>query len=282
MSSAESSVGDDPCSSGEEDGERGLVVVDKHAARMALNAAIERAEGAEALKRLQSMPTWRAIRGKGAGKGACKLEWGTRLIIYSLLGMMVPASAIGAVIVAIVRRTAPWLSPTAPTYECVQRCRFELRFVEEALAARRIAGAYRVRGIGFDETTKLGNSSFTSNVTIEVTPGARLEDVICRAAYCPLGGTAELCVRSIELKCFSRMRLLLQQWKAQFELMFPAEQWTGPDGVHMLARTAMPCLRGCCCSLIVCSCACSDVVLVASPRRWWRHNERHMFNGTAS
>lgn len=56
---------------------------------------------------------------------------GTRLTIYSLLAMMVPPSAVGMAIVAIVKRTAPWLNPTAPTCETVKRCRFELRFVEE-------------------------------------------------------------------------------------------------------------------------------------------------------
>lgn len=52
-------------------------------------------DAAVALKRMRSMPTWRAVRGKGAGKGEAKLEWGTRLIIYSLLGMMVPPAAVG-------------------------------------------------------------------------------------------------------------------------------------------------------------------------------------------
>lgn len=84
-----------------------------------------------ALKRMQSMPTWRLVRGKGKGRGQAKLEWGTRIIIYALLAMMVPASAVGMVIVAIVKRTAPWLNPASPTYETVKRCRFELRFVEE-------------------------------------------------------------------------------------------------------------------------------------------------------
>lgn len=184
----------------------------------------------EAAKLISSMPQWRAIRGKGAGKGAAKLEWGTRLVIYTLLALMVPASAIGMAIVIVVKRTAPWLNPTAPTTETVQRCRFELRFVEEALAARRVAGAYRVRAIGFDETTKLGNCSLTSNVTIEPTEGAKLEDVILRAAYCPLGGTSELCVKSIEDRCFARLRWRLNRWREMFERMFPGEQWTGPEG----------------------------------------------------
>eukprot|EP00966_Prymnesium_polylepis_P297112 6864595-Prymnesium_polylepis.1 len=39
--------------------------------------AAEAAAAAEALKRQREMPTWRATRGKGAGKGASKIEWGT-------------------------------------------------------------------------------------------------------------------------------------------------------------------------------------------------------------
>jgi chemotaxis protein histidine kinase CheA len=150
----------------------------------------------EALQCVNAMPTWRAVH--GPGRGAAKLEWGTRLTIYQLLSMLVPPSAVGSAIVAVVKRTAPWLNPAAPTYMTVLRCRFELRFVEEALSARRIASAHRIRGIGFDETTKFGNTSLTSNVTIEPTEGAPLEDVIARAAYCPLGGTAAKLVQSIE------------------------------------------------------------------------------------
>lgn len=189
----------------------------------------ESTEAAVALQRMRSMPTWRAVRGKGAGKGEKKLEWGTRLTIYSLLSMMIPASAVGMAIVAIVKRTAPWLQPTAPTYETVKRCRFELRLVEEAIAGRRIAEAFRIRSIGFDETTKLGLTSLTSNVQIEPCEGAKFQDVVLRAAYCPLGGTAELIAKSIDAKCFSRLRDFLRRWKAMFETMFPCDAWTGPD-----------------------------------------------------
>lgn len=86
-----------------------------------------------------------------------------------------------------------------------------------------------MRTLGFDETTKLGLASLTSNVQIEPTPGAKLEDVILRAAYCPLGGTAELQVQSIETKCFSRLRDFLRRWRGMFERMYPDEKWTGPD-----------------------------------------------------
>lgn len=96
-----------------------------------LDSDTDAMESALALKRMRAMPTWRAVRGKGCGKGEPKIEWGTRIIIYALLAMMVPASAVGMAIVAIVKRTAPWLNPTAPTCSTVQRCRFELRLVEE-------------------------------------------------------------------------------------------------------------------------------------------------------
>lgn len=192
----------------------------------AAHSSAARRESDVALERVKSMPTWRPIH---EGRGGAKLEWGTRMIIYSLLALLVPPSAIGPVIVLIVKRTAPWLNPTAPTCKTVQRCRFELRFVEEALAGRRISSAHRLRGIGFDETTKFGNSALTSNVTIEPTEGAPLEDVITRAAYCPMGGTSELVVESVKMKCFARLRDLQRRWKAHFESMFPYEEWTGPD-----------------------------------------------------
>lgn len=199
------------------------------AARESSQAARESSEAAEALVKIRSMPTWRPTRGRGQGKGAPKIDWSVRLVIYALLALMVPPSAIGMIIVLVVKHAVPWLKPQGPTTNTVQRCRFELRFVEEALAAHRIASAYRVRSIGFDETTKLGNTSLTSNVQIEPTQGAKLQDVILRAAYCPMGGTSQLCVQSIEKKCFSRLRDLLRRWKDKFVQMFLDEEWTGPD-----------------------------------------------------
>lgn len=191
------------------------------------------------------MPTWQRVR-CGSGRGAAKIEWGTRVVIYSMLSMLVPPSAIGPAIVAVVKRTAPWLEPKAPTTETVRRCRFELRLVEEALTARRVAAAYRIRCIGFDETTKLGNSSLTSNVSIEPTPGAPLQDVVLRAAYCPMGGTSELQIKSIEERCFARLRGYLSRWKAMFDDMFPNEKWTGPDGQFQPASPYSPFVRSPC------------------------------------
>lgn len=89
--------------------------------------------------------------------------------------------------------------------------------------------AHRIRSIGFDETTKLGNTSLTSNLQIEPTEGAPLQDVILRAAYCPMGSTSELVVKSIETRCLSRLRDMLRRWRSMFERMFPGELWTGPD-----------------------------------------------------
>eukprot|EP00967_Tisochrysis_lutea_P115778 scaffold185791_cov26-Tisochrysis_lutea.AAC.1 len=66
---------------------------------------------------------------------------------------------------------APWANPVAPSRRMLTECRFELRLIEEALAARRVACAYRIRQLGFDETTKFGNAGITSNVIIEPTHG---------------------------------------------------------------------------------------------------------------
>lgn len=71
--------------------------------------------------------------------------------------------------------------------------------------------------------------SLTSNVQIEPREGARLEDVILRAAYCPVGCTAALQVQSIEAKCFCRLRDFLRRWREMFVKMFPNAVWTGPD-----------------------------------------------------
>lgn len=100
------------------------------------------------------------------------------------------------------------------------------------LAARRVAAAHRIRAIGFDKTTKLGDTSLTSNLQIEPSEGEALQDVILRAAYCPMGGTSEMLVQSIERKCLSRLRDMLRRWKSMFESMFPGETWTGPDAAR--------------------------------------------------
>ena len=56
----------------------------------------------------------------------------------------------------------------------LKEARLELRFIEEALAGRRVAAAHAIRMLGFDETTKYGNAGITSNVIIEPTKGAPL------------------------------------------------------------------------------------------------------------
>lgn len=72
-------------------------------------------------------------------------------------------------------------------------------------------------------------ASLTSNVQIQPSEDAPLEDVILRAAYCPLGGTSDLQVKSIEAKCFSRLRDFLRRWQEMFLKLYPGEKWTGPD-----------------------------------------------------
>lgn len=236
------------------------------------------------LDKAASMPTWRPVRGKGSGRGRAKMEWGTRVIIYSLLAMMVPASAVGAVIVAIVKRTAPWLNPAAPTAATarppelvskssfiradslktaqVREMRFELRLLEEALAGRRVAAAYCVRQLGFDETTKFQDPSMVTSVLIEPTEGATPEVVVLRAAYAtgdlpyvclaiaatlatythelnhPTttlqsgGGKSEMLVKAIEDKCFARLREFQIGWERTCKLMHPNHMWTGPDAAR--------------------------------------------------
>ena len=176
----------------------------------------------------ESMPTWRPVVGKGSGRGRPKMEWGMRVIIYMMLAQMCPASAIGAIIVAIVKRAAPWLNPVGPTHASVREMRFELRILEEALAARRVAAAHRVRQLGFDETTKFQEPSMVTSVLLEPTEGAAPEVVILRAAYATGGATSELLVRAIEDKCFARLRGFLEGWEAECKSMYPDYEWTGP------------------------------------------------------
>eukprot|EP00966_Prymnesium_polylepis_P178510 4134260-Prymnesium_polylepis.1 len=115
-----------------------------------------------------------------------------------MLALMCPASAVGAIVVAIVKRTAPWLDPVGPTTNTVRECRFELRILEEALAGRRVAAAHRVRQLGFDETTKFQEPSMVTSVLLEPSEGAAPEVVILRAAYQTGGATSELLVKAIE------------------------------------------------------------------------------------
>ena len=179
--------------------------------------------------RVRDMPTWRPVVGKGSGRGGQVLEWGTRVIIYTMLAAATPPAAIGAIIVAIVKRTAPWLSPVAPTVDAIREMRFELRTLEEALAGRRVASAYRVRQLGFDETTKFQDPSMVTSVLVEPTPGAKPEVVILRAAYATGGGTSAHLVDAVEEKCFARLRGFLEGWEAECRRMFPNHTWSGPD-----------------------------------------------------
>ena len=68
--------------------------------------------------------------------------------------------------------------------------------------------------------------------------GAKPVDLILRAAYCPLGGTAENIVQSIDKTCLSRLRDRMRRWEAAFRQKYPEEIWTGPDpkecGLHRL------------------------------------------------
>ena len=193
----------------------------------------------QAWARQQAMPTWGKTRGVGKGRGQAGFDFDFRVTIYSMLANGTPLSAIGPNIKAVVSRTAPWLKPEQPSPRVLTESRFELRAIEEALAARRVAASYAIRLMGFDETTKKGNPSITSNVIIEPTMGAPLEPVILRGAYCSAGGTSELVAKAIEDKCFERLRDLLRQWKAKFLELYPDETWTGPEAEELsLARLA--------------------------------------------
>ena len=192
-----------------------------------------------ASSKLASMPTWQKTRGEGSGKGSKGYEPSYRVAIYSQHANGTPPSAIGQNIVTTVKLTAPWLEPKPPSARMLTRTRFELRTIEEALSARKVAGAYRVRQLGMDDTTKFGLTASTASVVVEPEEGAPLEPVILRAAYCSTGGTAELTAAAVESKCFARLRDVLRRWKAKFDALYPGEAWTGPAAEQLsLARLA--------------------------------------------
>ena len=68
-----------------------------------------------------------------------------------------------------------------------------------------------------------------TSVLVEPTPGAALQVIILRAAYCTGGGTAELCASGIESKCFARLRQHLTGWRDTCRRLHPDHAWTGPD-----------------------------------------------------
>ena len=193
----------------------------------------------EAYSRVLSMPTWRLVRGKGSGRGGAHLEDTYRETMYHLYAIGIPRRAIGRTIKTVVKATAPWLEPIELSERRLTDGRFELRTIQEALSAHEVALAHAIRMLGFDETTKFGNASITSNVIIEPTPGAKLKPVILRGAYCSAGGTAEAISSAIETKCFGRLRDLLRRWKTMFLKLYPGELWTGPEPERLsMARLA--------------------------------------------
>ena len=149
-----------------------------------------------------------------------------------------PKAAIARNIVSVVKRAAPWLNPPQATASQLGKMRFELRMVEEYLAGRRVAAAYRVRVLGFDETTKNQEPSLTSNVQIQDHEGGPIIDVILRGAYTPPGATSELIAKAIDEKCFERLRKIMVEVEEMFRKLYPEEKWTGPDptrlGLHRL------------------------------------------------
>jgi hypothetical protein len=198
------------------------------------------AEHADAYAKLQSMPQWqRTSRGKGGGKGGKKLEDEHRVTIYSMFANQTPLSAISSNIIAVVKQTAPWLKPAPISNRTLTDCRFELRFMEQYMAARKVAFAFAIRMLGFDETTKDGDPSITSNVIIEPAEGAPLEPVILIGAYCSAGGTSEKIAAAIESKCFAKLRDFIRRVKVMFHELYPAEKWMGPKPEDLsMARLA--------------------------------------------
>ena len=149
-----------------------------------------------------------------------------------------PAPVTGKIITSVLRAAAPWLKPVEPTIPFLRETRFEMRTADEAMSARRVAEAYRVRQLGLDQTTRFHVPSMVTSVLIEPSKGAPAEVVILRAAYGTGGATSKHEAQAVEDKCFARLRNYLKGWEAQCKKMFPKYIWTGPDpelcGLHRL------------------------------------------------
>lgn len=200
----------------------------------------------DAAEKLTRMPTWQRHRSSSSeGQtrkrgGGLQLEHAHRLAILEQHANGTPASAIGQNIVSIVNKAAPWLKPVQPTVREIRQMGFELTTLEEALSARRCASAFKVRLLGFDETTDLHQPVLTSNVQIQDFEDGNVCDLVLKAAYLATrGGTSEAVAEQIEDLCFARLRELLRLWKTHHVRLFPTVQWTGPDpqlcSLHRLA-----------------------------------------------
>lgn len=130
-------------------------------------AAEAKRKGLEIQKQMASMPTWQMVRPKGTGRGAKTLEPQHRVLVWELLSMGTPLASIGKIIVAVVTRAVPWLQPVEPTVDLLREIRFELQIAEEAMAARRVAEAVRVRQLGLDQTTKFHVPSMVTSVLVD-------------------------------------------------------------------------------------------------------------------
>ena len=145
--------------------------------------AVSEGEVNTIVARYNSMPSWRRKRGRNHGRGKASLEWGHLQCMWELHMLGAPCSAIGKAVVSVVKRAAPWLAPIEPTVPAIRENRFALRIGEEAMAGRRVAEAYRVRQLGFDETTKFQDPSMVTSVLLEPTQDAAKQVVVLRAAY---------------------------------------------------------------------------------------------------
>lgn len=203
-----------------------------------------RTTDADAVAKIAQMPRWQRGRKHGCqgGKhgGGNMLEHTHRLAILEQHSNGTPPSAIGQNIVSIVRKAAPWLRPVQPTTREIRQMGFELTILEEALSARRCASAFKVRLMGFDETTDLQAPVLTSNVQIQDTEGGNVYDLVLKAAFLEIrGATSEAIAEQIEELCFARLRDLLLMWKKYHQRLFPNDDWTGPNpqmcSLHRLA-----------------------------------------------
>ena len=194
----------------------------------------------ESQGKVLAMDVWeREARGAGGGKGAKKFGFLWRTTAFAMMSNMTPQSAVVPNVRCVLRAVAPWLNIDEPSSRALTEWRFELRFIEEALAFMEVAGAYSIRMLGFDGTTKFGKPMMTSNVVIEPKKGAPLKAVILRASYLSPDGTAAGEAKTIETKCFARGRDFINRLMRRWVSMHPGLPWPGPEAAALsLARLA--------------------------------------------
>ena len=172
--------------------------------------------------------------------------WQLSPLIWAQLGRRVSPSAVNANITDVLAAFAPGEMVPLPCEREMQKKRGELTVAGEAIAAFRVAMARRIRGFGWDESTKFGMSLLSTNTQIEPhdAPGTSV-DLVQRGGALTAGGTSAYIASEIA-QLFAHSQELLQDWKAVHEEQCGSGSWeaaSAPDptavGMHRLCENTV-------------------------------------------